>query len=63
MPIFHLHSQHIGRSNGRSAVAASAYRSASLLVEEIVDKATGISFEQEHDSLDEIKLFLYGVCF
>ena len=53
MPIFHLHSQHIGRSTergaGRSAVAAAAYRSASLLVEEIVDKATGIVFEQVHD--------------
>ncbi len=49
MPIFHLHSQHIGRSNGRSAVAASAYRSASLLVEEIIDKATGVCFEQIHD--------------
>lgn len=33
MAIFHLHIKHIGRSDGRSAVSASAYRSASNMVE------------------------------
>lgn len=33
MAIFHLHIKHIGRSDGRSAVSASAYRSASKMSE------------------------------
>lgn len=49
MAIFHLHAQYIGRSEGRSAVAASAYRSASKLVEQSVDKESGYVFEKTHD--------------
>lgn len=49
MSIFHLHAQMIGRSGGRSSVAASAYRAACKLLETIVDKETGISFEITHD--------------
>lgn len=49
MAIYHLHSQFIGRSSGRSIVAASAYRSASRLVEEGFDKESGLDFERVHD--------------
>ncbi len=45
MAIFHQHGQVIGKSDGRSAVAASAYRSSSKLVEIVVDKETGIVSE------------------
>lgn len=49
MAIFHLHAQYIGRSNGRSAVAASAYRSGSKLIEQSVDSGSGYVFEKTHD--------------
>ncbi|NDB81891.1 MAG: hypothetical protein EB127_03990 [Alphaproteobacteria bacterium] len=49
MSIFHMHAQVIGRGGRRSAVAASAYRAACKLLETIIDKETGISFEVVHD--------------
>lgn len=49
MAIFHHHTQVIGKSSGRSAVAAAAYRSGSKLVEHIVDIDTGLTTEQVWD--------------
>ena len=48
MAIFHSHTQVIGRSSDRSAVAA-AYRSASNLVEYALDSETGMVTEQVWD--------------
>ncbi len=47
--MYHLHTQNIGKSSGRSAVAASAYRAACKLIENVVDKETGVSIEMVHD--------------
>ncbi|WP_341763526.1 MobQ family relaxase [Candidatus Tisiphia endosymbiont of Beris chalybata] len=49
MAIFHHHTQVIGKSSGRSAVAAAAYRSGSKLLEHIVDTDTGLTTEQVWD--------------
>ncbi|RYE27590.1 MAG: hypothetical protein EOP45_00725 [Sphingobacteriaceae bacterium] len=49
MAIFHAHTQVIGKSSGKSAVAAAAYRSASKLVEHNVDRDTGITTETTWD--------------
>ena len=45
MAQYHVHTQVIGKSDGRSAVAAAAYRSGSKLVEKIIDHKTGVTTE------------------
>lgn len=47
--IYHTHGQVISKSQGRSAVSAAAYRSASKLIEYIVDKETGLTISQVWD--------------
>lgn len=49
MAIFHAHAQVISRGQGRNAVSAAAYRSASLLLENIIDPETGISCTRAWD--------------
>lgn len=49
MAIFHLHQQVITKGKGRSIVAAAAYRSGSVLSEQIVDKETGVIQTMVHD--------------
>lgn len=49
MAIFHLSQQLIGRSSGKSAIAASAYRACTRLVEKSVDKVTGLAKKIVHD--------------
>ncbi len=49
MAIFHLHQQVITKGQGRSIVAAAAYRSGSVLAEQIVDKDTGVIQTMVHD--------------
>src|ERR1700712_2863013 len=39
MAIYHLHAKVISRANGRSAVAAAAYRSASVLPDERLSRS------------------------
>ena len=49
MAIYHLHAQAISRGQGRSSVAAAAYRAACNLIETVIDKETGATFEIVHD--------------
>ena len=49
MAIYHLTSNYIGRGEGRSIIAAAAYRSASHLVGQFLDKETGLIVEREFD--------------
>jgi hypothetical protein len=49
MAIYHLHSQFICRSGGRSAVGASAYRSGSKMLEEIIDRKSNCKKVKIHD--------------
>jgi MobA/MobL family len=43
MAIYHLHVKVIGRKSGSSAVASAAYRSASRLRDERIDRGHGFS--------------------
>jgi Ti-type conjugative transfer relaxase TraA len=49
MAIYHLKINVIKRSNGQSAVAASAYRAAQKLVQKVVDKVTGLITTKIHN--------------
>ena len=49
MALYHTHCQVIGRSSGRSVVAAAAYRSGSCLTEQTFDQETGVVIDQVWD--------------
>lgn len=49
MAIFHSHGQVISKSQGRSALAAAAYRSGSKLIEQVCDPESGMVAEQVWD--------------
>ncbi|MGB5633054.1 MAG: MobQ family relaxase [Waterburya sp.] len=49
MAIFHMEIKNIGRSEGRSAIAAAAYRSGSVLVDEVTGEVHNYSKKQGVD--------------
>jgi Ti-type conjugative transfer relaxase TraA len=49
MALYHFHAKMIGRSSGKSAIAAAAYRSASALTRECLDEQTGVFFGETFD--------------
>lgn len=49
MAIYHLNQQLISKGQGRSIVAAAAYRSGSVLTEKITDSVTGLVSDMVHD--------------
>lgn len=54
MAIFHMEIKNIGRSEGRSAIAAAAYRSGSVLVDEITGEVHNYSKKQGVDRTEII---------
>lgn len=54
MAIFHMEIKNIGRSEGRSAIAAAAYRSGSVLVDEITGEVHNYSKKQGVDHTEII---------